>query len=300
MLAPIVNAVQLLVWRVLALFGVRQTETSRKSQAHEEIRGTVDLHHKEGAVEREHRDMIGGILDLRELQIGDVMIHRKNIDSDRCRPAAAGNSRSRARVQAHARAALARAAGKHRRRAAHQGHRAAPLSNARAPSRASTSLQLATPPWFVPETTTLEEQLDAFRERRSHFALVVDEYGALQGLVTLEDILDEIFGDIPDEHEDAGAARCAPAPGWFLSGRRHGAGARTQPRAGLESARRRSHDDRRACHPRSAHDSRSRASALRFSVSSSKSCAASATRSRRCASSRQQLEASAPARPQQA
>jgi Mg2+/Co2+ transporter CorB len=57
---------------------------------------------------------------------------------------------------------------------------------------------LASPPWYVPDTTTLEEQLAAFRERRSHFALVVDEYGALQGLVTLEDILEEIFGDISD------------------------------------------------------------------------------------------------------
>jgi Mg2+/Co2+ transporter CorB len=63
---------------------------------------------------------------------------------------------------------------------------------------------LATPPWFVPDTTTLEEQLAAFRDQRSHFALVVDEYGALQGLITLEDILDEIFGDIPDQHEEQG------------------------------------------------------------------------------------------------
>jgi Mg2+/Co2+ transporter CorB len=62
--------------------------------------------------------------------------------------------------------------------------------------------QLATPPWFVPETTTLEEQLSSFRDQRTHFALVVDEYGALQGLITLEDILEQIFGDIPDEHED--------------------------------------------------------------------------------------------------
>ena len=59
---------------------------------------------------------------------------------------------------------------------------------------------LASPPWFVPDTTTLEEQLASFREHKSHFALVVDEYGALQGLVTFEDILQEIFGDIPDEH----------------------------------------------------------------------------------------------------
>ncbi len=69
-------------------------------------------------------------------------------------------------------------------------------------------LSLMTPPWFVPDTTTLEEQLRAFRDRRSHFALVVDEYGALQGLITLADILDEIFGDIPDEHE-------APEPEGF-------------------------------------------------------------------------------------
>jgi Mg2+/Co2+ transporter CorB len=60
---------------------------------------------------------------------------------------------------------------------------------------------LATEPWFVPDTTTLEEQLNAFRERRSHFALVVDEYGVLMGLITLEDILAEVFGELPDEHQ---------------------------------------------------------------------------------------------------
>jgi len=60
---------------------------------------------------------------------------------------------------------------------------------------------ILTPPWFVPETTSLREQLNAFRERRAHFALVVDEYGSLMGLVTLEDILEEIVGDIVDEHD---------------------------------------------------------------------------------------------------
>ena len=61
--------------------------------------------------------------------------------------------------------------------------------------------KVLTPPWFVPETTSLREQLNAFRERRAHFALVVDEYGSLMGLVTLEDILEEIVGDIVDEHD---------------------------------------------------------------------------------------------------
>jgi Mg2+/Co2+ transporter CorB len=63
--------------------------------------------------------------------------------------------------------------------------------------------KVLTPPWFVPETTSLREQLNAFRERRAHFALVVDEYGSLMGLVTLEDILEEIVGDIVDEHDVA-------------------------------------------------------------------------------------------------
>jgi Mg2+/Co2+ transporter CorB len=60
---------------------------------------------------------------------------------------------------------------------------------------------LSSEPWFIPETTTLREQLNAFRQRRAHFALVVDEYGALMGLVTLEDIIEEIVGDIADEHD---------------------------------------------------------------------------------------------------
>jgi Mg2+/Co2+ transporter CorB len=68
-------------------------------------------------------------------------------------------------------------------------------------------LSLMAEPWFVPETTTLEEQLAAFRAQRSHFALVVDEYGALQGIVTREDILDEIFGDIPDDHDQEAETR---------------------------------------------------------------------------------------------
>jgi Mg2+/Co2+ transporter CorB len=60
---------------------------------------------------------------------------------------------------------------------------------------------IASPAWFVPETTSLKDQLQAFRERKTHFALVVDEYGSVMGLVTLEDILEEIVGDIRDEHD---------------------------------------------------------------------------------------------------
>jgi Mg2+/Co2+ transporter CorB len=60
---------------------------------------------------------------------------------------------------------------------------------------------IATKPWFVPDSTTLTDQLNAFLKRKAHFALVVDEYGDVQGLVTLEDIIEEIVGDIADEHD---------------------------------------------------------------------------------------------------
>src|SRR6185503_8065469 len=78
---PVVASVQWLVWRFLSPFGVRSGEEATADEAHEDIRGSVELHHREGNVEREHRDMIGGILDLRELTVGDVMLHRTNMES---------------------------------------------------------------------------------------------------------------------------------------------------------------------------------------------------------------------------
>ena len=199
-LAPVVNAVQYLVWRVLALFGVRQQDIE-EVMAHDEIRGTVDLHHKEGAVEREHRDMIGGILDLRELQIKDVMIHRKNmatIDAD-LPPQEILEAVLESR---HTRLPLWREQPENIVGILHTKDIVRAVIERKGSVEGVDVAQLATKPWFVPETTTLEEQLDSFRAQRSHFALVVDEYGAFQGLITLENILEQIFGDIPDEHEE--------------------------------------------------------------------------------------------------
>jgi Mg2+/Co2+ transporter CorB len=199
-LAPIVATVQWVVWRVLWLFGVGDEEGSgTEDEAHDEIRGSVELHHREGNVEREHRDMIGGILDLRELQVGDVMLHRTSMESfDADLP-------KRELLDAiiashHSRVPLWREQPENIVGVLSTKNLAQALVEHTGNLDAIDIPALASPPWYVPDTTTLEEQLDSFREHKSHFALVVDEYGALQGLVTLEDILEEIFGSIPDEH----------------------------------------------------------------------------------------------------
>ena len=199
-LAPIVAAVQWVVWRVLFLFGVADDDgEATTEEAHEEIRGSVELHHREGNVEREHRDMIGGILDLRELMVGDVMLHRTNMDSlDADMP-------KRELLDAviashHSRVPLWRGEPENIVGILSTKHVALALLEQKGDLDAIDIPALASPPWYVPETTSLEEQLAAFRKHKSHFAMVVDEYGALQGLVTLEDILEEIFGRLPDEH----------------------------------------------------------------------------------------------------
>jgi Mg2+/Co2+ transporter CorB len=202
LLAPIVSSVQFVVWRVLSVFGIRQEEEDDAAVSpHEEIRGTVNLHHEEGTVEREHRDMLTGVLDLRELTIEDVMVHRKAvvaIDANQPPQAlfdeliAAGHTRVPVwRDTPENVVGVLRTNDVVREYASRHGD-----------FEGFDILSLMIEPWFVPDTTTLEEQLRAFRERRSHFALVVDEYGALQGVITREDILDEILGAIPDDQED--------------------------------------------------------------------------------------------------
>jgi Mg2+/Co2+ transporter CorB len=200
LLAPVVGAVQYIVWWVLSLFGIRQDEASDPEASHDEIRGTVNLHHQEGTVEREHRDMLTGVLDLRELQIADVMVHRKtiqSIDADQ-RPEELFEALLETE---HTRVPVWRGTPDNIIGVLRTADVAREFAQRRGSFEDFDILSLMVPPWFVPDTTTLEEQLGAFRAQRSHFALVVDEYGALQGVVTREDILDEIFGDIPDDHE---------------------------------------------------------------------------------------------------
>lgn len=195
---PIVAALQAIVRVVLNLLGARVS--GPLFSPHEEIRGHIDLHHQEGGVVKDDRDMLGGVLDLRELTVDDVMVHRKNITMiDVATPTA--ELVTQALASPHTRLPLYEGDAENIIGVLHARDLARALLEAGGNAGKIDVRGIARDPWFVPETTELLEQLNIFKEKREHFALVVDEYGALMGLITLEDILEEIVGEIEDEHD---------------------------------------------------------------------------------------------------
>lgn len=199
---PLANGAQWVVRLTLRPFGIRLDMATDVLAAHEEIRGAVDYHHSEGLVENRDRLMLGGVLDLADMDVGQVMVHRKSISMiDISMPvrefvaAVLGSAHTRMPVYRdepenivgilHAKDLL----------------RAMAETDGRIESLDVASFLRE--PWFIPDTTNLKDQLNAFLKRHTHFALVVDEYGGLKGLITLEDILEEIVGEIEDEYDVA-------------------------------------------------------------------------------------------------
>ncbi len=207
-LAPVVSTVQFIVWRLLHLFGLRNRGAEMVT-AEEEIRGAIELHHHEGAVESEHRAMLGGVLDLAELRVGDVMVHRRNMEIiDGSAPAE--EIVEQVLSSTHTRFPIWRDAPENIVGVLHLKDFLRTLMERRGSLEGLDIMSLASVPWFVPDTTTLEEQLKAFQDKHAHFALVVDEYGVLQGLVTLEDIVEEIFGDVAEQRDQAASEGIRP------------------------------------------------------------------------------------------
>ncbi|MGY6532952.1 HlyC/CorC family transporter [Glycocaulis sp.] len=197
---PVVASVQIVVRGALKLLGANVT--GPVLSAHEEIRGHIDLHLQEGSVVKHDRDMLGGVLDLRELNVDDVMIHRKNLVMlDIEQPVE--QLVDTALTSPHTRLPLWQGEPENIVGVLHVRDLARALHGAGGDVSKIDINALKREPWFVPETTELIDQLNAFRTKREHFALVVDEYGALMGVVTLEDILEEIVGEIEDEHDVA-------------------------------------------------------------------------------------------------
>lgn len=199
-LGPITGAVQFVVRRLLKLLGANTDDAQAVLSAHEELRGAIDLHHLEGAVVKDDRDMLGGILSLRDLEVSDVMIHRTNmltIDTDET------NEKIVEEVlgAAFTRIPLWRDTPDNIVGILHAKDLLRAISEHKGKPDKIDIQSLCSSPWFIPDTTSVPDQLAAFLTRKTHFAIVVDEYGEVMGLVTLEDILEEIVGDIADEHD---------------------------------------------------------------------------------------------------
>ncbi|MDR3497680.1 MAG: HlyC/CorC family transporter [Parvibaculum sp.] len=216
--APVTVAVRFIVRGVLGIFGVDVSETAHVLSPHEELRGAINLHHLEGGVVKRDRDMLGGILDLRDLEVGDIMVHRKSIEMI---DASIPNSDIIAQFLAspHSRMPLWLDEPENIVGVLHVKDLLRALASVGWRPDDIRILDIAAKPWFVPDTSLLEDQLNAFLRRKSHFALVVDEYGALMGLITLEDILEEIVGDISDEHDvERSRVRIQPDGSVIVSG----------------------------------------------------------------------------------
>jgi Mg2+/Co2+ transporter CorB len=199
-LGPIVLTVEFIVRNTLKLFGVDIKDDTGVLSAHDELRGAIALHHKEETLVKTDRDMLGGILDLKDLEVADIMVHRTKmrtlngglplkdlisemLDSPHTRMPVYRNNPDNIVGVLHAKSLFAA------------------LQKVSGDASKIKLDDIMSAAWFVPDTRPLEDQLNAFLRRKLQLAMVVDEYGEVQGLVTLEDILEEIVGDIKDEFD---------------------------------------------------------------------------------------------------
>jgi Mg2+/Co2+ transporter CorB len=200
LLTPLTIAIEFVVRLLLRLTPSRKDDEANILAAREEIRGTIELGTQGGAFHKIDAEMLGAILDLRQLKVLDVMIHRTKMETLNA------DDPPRAIVDQvlgsqYTRIPLWRGQPENIVGILHTKNLLAALS------RVDWSLErldlsaIMSPPWFVPDTTSLADQLRQFLVRKTQLALVVDEYGEVQGLVTLEDIIEEIVGQISDEHD---------------------------------------------------------------------------------------------------
>ncbi|QPC85694.1 CBS domain-containing protein [Mesorhizobium sp. NBSH29] len=186
--------------QLLALFGFELSRIEPPRSSEDELRGAVDEFRRDKAAVRDDRARIGGLFDLAELEVSDVMVHRlamRSLNAD-----SPSETLVREMLQSpHTRMPLWTETLDNIVGVLHAKDLLRALNDVGNDFSQIDILKIASKPWFVPDTTTLQDQLTAFLRRKAHFAIVVDEYGEVEGLVTLEDILEEIVGEIADEHD---------------------------------------------------------------------------------------------------
>ena len=213
LVSPVTLVVEKFISGLLRILGLGAGDTG--ISAHEEIRGAIDLHHQEGLVVKADRDMLGGILDLKELEVSDIMVHRTKMQAVNADEPIETIVRQ-VLSSPYTRLPLWRGGVENIVGIVHAKDLLRALKENEDNPQALEIEKIASQPWFVPDSTSLEDQLRAFLKRKNHFALVVDEYGEMQGLVTLEDIIEEIVGDIRDEHDVAITGVRPQGDGWVV------------------------------------------------------------------------------------
>ncbi|MDX1975292.1 MAG: CNNM domain-containing protein [Rickettsiales bacterium] len=201
LLSPITHTIQFFIRMLLKIFGIDITKMDTLVSATDVVRGTIELHHREGKMIKQDRDMLGSILDLNDIEVKDIMVHRMQVETvDADLPPV--ELVKRAFSTMHSRLPLWRGQPDNIVGVLHVKNLIKTIGEHGDGLTNEHILQISTTPWFIPETSNLRDQLLAFRNKRQHLAFVVDEYGAWQGVVTLEDIMEEIVGNIDDEHDE--------------------------------------------------------------------------------------------------
>jgi len=198
LLLPVTWATQILVRGTLFIFGVRLQSNEPFVSPTDELRGAIELHKGKGDDVQHERAMLRSVLDLAEVDVDEIMVHRKTVAMINADDAPA-DIVGQVLESTYTRLPIWRNEPENIIGVVHVKELLRAIRTEGYEIDQLNIEELSTDPWFVPETTRLLDQLQAFRDRREHFALVVDEYGSLMGVVTLEDILEEIVGDIADE-----------------------------------------------------------------------------------------------------
>jgi Mg2+/Co2+ transporter CorB len=212
-LAPVTEAVTSIVRAVLKLFGHDVTKVGAGSHL-ELIRGVIEMHQGPEEETQQQRAMLRSILDLADVTVEEIMVHRKNVvimDADQPTEELVQNILG----CPYTRVPLYRESQDNIIGVVHVKELLRALHQAKGKAAKINLQDIIQKPWFIPETTTLFDQLQAFRDRKEHFSVVIDEYGSIMGIVTLEDILEEIVGEIEDEHDMVVPGVIACADGSF-------------------------------------------------------------------------------------
>ncbi len=199
LLSPLTRIVEVIVSSIMRLTPTHADDDAN-ILAHHELRGTIELSSREGVVDKGAAKQLGGVLDLRQLELDDLMRHRTEMETINGDDAPHKIVSDVMRSQ-YTRLPVWRDAPDNIVGVLHSKDLLAALGRNGWKVDELDVADILTEPWFVPDTTSVSDQLNAFLQRKTQLALVVDEYGEVQGLITLEDILEEIVGEIIDEHD---------------------------------------------------------------------------------------------------